>query len=155
MSNLPEMQPSWSSSTPTVAFFPSMDDEMAARIGEHSKPYTVDADGILFREGDSPACLYFLREGEAIIAVANQTVPCLQIGAGSLIGLSSVLANQRHETTATVSPDALVDALEPSAFLELINHCPKLHLRVLQILAMETEAVFDRLTRELASAGAA
>lgn len=152
MNDLPEMQPSGASSTPTVAFFPSIDDEMAARIEQYSKPHVLDADGVLFREGDSPARLYFLREGEATIAVANQSIPCLQLGAGSLIGLSSVLANQRHETTAVVSQDAQVDALEPSAFLALIERHPALHLRVLQILASETEAIFDRLTQELAFA---
>lgn len=152
MSNLPEMQPFRSSSTPTVAFFPAIDNEMAARIEEHSKPHAFDADGVLFREGDSPARLYFLKEGEATIAVANQTVPCLQLGAGSLIGLSSVLTNQRHETTATVSRDAQVETLESSEFRALIDRHPALHLRVLQILASETEAVFDRLTRELAFA---
>ena len=152
MSNLPEMQPSRSSSTPTVAFFPSIDNEMAAQIKEHSKPHALDPDGVLFREGDAPTRLYFLRAGEATIAVANQAISCLQVGAGSLIGLSSVLANQRHETTAIVSQDAQVDALEPSEFLALIDRHPALHLRVLQILASETEAVFDRLTQELAFA---
>jgi CRP-like cAMP-binding protein len=152
MCDPPEMQSSRSSSTPTVAFFPTIDDEMAARIEEYSKPHALDADGVLFREGDSPARLYLLKEGEATIAVANHAIPCLQLGAGSLIGRSSVLTNQRHGTTATVSPDAQVDALDPSEFLALIDRHPALHLRVLQILASETEAIFDRLTLELAFA---
>ena len=72
MSRLPEMQPSWSSSAPTLALSPAFDDEMAAKIEEFSEPHAVSADGVLFREGDAPDRLYFLKEGEATIALELQ-----------------------------------------------------------------------------------
>ena len=129
----------------------AVDGKMAEHLGQPSKHFASKADRILFREGDAPDQIYFLRKGEATLklTVDNQAIACFRVRACSLIGLSAVIGNRPYSTTASVGPDAVVEVVEPSEFFDLIDSHPELYFRVLRILAAENEAALQALANVL------
>lgn len=121
---------------------------------EHlSKPLNLGPERVLCREGDQPRRFYLLKSGQAVFTVHSdgEVVPCFAVGAGSMIGLSAILAHTPFALTATVSPEAEVRQIDAQEFLTLIENRPDRYMCVLRILAEETHRAHQALAELLAS----
>lgn len=118
-----------------------------------SEPLMLEPDRVLCREGDEPRSLYLLKSGKAIFTIQSggQIVPCFAVGAGSLIGLSSIIARTPFALTATASPGSEVRQIDALEFLALIDGKTDRYMGVLRILAEETLRAHQALAELLAS----
>jgi len=114
---------------------------LAYKIIERSVE-VITQDGILFRQGESGDCLYFVQWGEVTLTmlVGNREIR-VRAGKGSLLGLPAVFGNQPHTMTAKATWDAEIFKLGSNAFLELLDEEPRMKETVLQILAGEVRAI--------------
>ena len=73
------------------------DPELVQALEKQSTPILCDADRVLFRQGDTPAGLFILHEGEATLTMrtwSGESVISLQTTAGSILGLPALIANE-------------------------------------------------------------
>lgn len=100
-------------------------------------------EGTLFRQGDNPSGLYILKSGEATLTMESRpgrTVICVHAGAGSVLGLPGVIANEPYTMTALVRGGSEVRFVTRSDFEEMMRMEPSLYPMVLQVLAVEVRA---------------
>ena len=118
-------------------------EELAAELAKRSSPISVQANDVLFREGDAPKGLYLLRKGYVDLTMhsGNQVIVCARAGAGSVLGLPSTADDKPYSMTATVCQDAEIEYLSSKDFHQLIESRPELYLNVVQILAAEVRSV--------------
>jgi CRP-like cAMP-binding protein len=114
---------------------------LAHKIIERSVEVTTQ-DGILFRQGESGDCLYFVQWGEVSLTmlVGNREIR-IRAGRGSLLGLPAVFGNQMYTMTAKATWDAEIFKISSNAFTELLNREPRMKETVLQVLAGEVRAI--------------
>lgn len=132
---------------------PGAAEDFLRNLKHLSKPLDLGPDRVLCREGDQPKRFYLLKSGEAVFTVQSdgQVVPCFAVGAGSMIGLSAILAHTPFALTATVSPGAEVRQIDAQEFLTLIEGHTDRYMCVLRILAEETHRAHQALAELLAS----
>ena len=107
-------------------------------------------DGILFRQGDSPVDLYFVKSGEVILSMpAEEAEVRVRAGKGSPLGLPAVIGKQPYSMTAKAPWDAEVFKLTSDAFHELLRIEPRMQQAILQILAAEVRAARSTLSKAL------
>lgn len=118
-----------------------LDRELAEEIVSRSVETAPSDDGLLYRRGDPPDCLYFVEDGEVMITlVAAQQEMTFRAGPGSLLGIAAVVGNQPYAMSATASSSARVFKLSADAFRDLLAHEQKMQDCVLKILAAEVRA---------------
>lgn len=119
------------------------DGELAAEVLKRSTPFIVPADGVLFREGDAPNGIFFVREGIVTLTILadGHAVFCARAEAGSLLGLPSTVSGKVYSMSAKVSDGARIEHLSPESYWELMQSCPNLAIHVLKILAGEVRTV--------------
>lgn len=125
----------------------AIDENLALEVAKRSKAVVLQADRILFRQGDEPDGVYFLRKGDVTLTMqsADRVVMCALAGAGSLLGLPSTFSEKPYSMTAVVSEKAEIEHLSCKEFQELITARPELYLNVVQILAAEVRSVRQAL----------
>ena len=118
-----------------------LDRDLAEKIICRSVEISPSSDGVLYRRGDAPDCLYFVQSGEVLITlVAAQKEMTFRAGAGSLLGIAAVIGDQPYAMSATAPSNAKVFKLPAAAFRDLLDHEPKVRDCVLKILAAEVRA---------------
>jgi CRP-like cAMP-binding protein len=124
-----------------------LDGALALEVAKRARFFALPADLDLFREGDAPKGIYFLRKGnvELTIQSAGRVVMFARAEAGSLLGLPSTVSNGPYSMTATACLGAEIGHLSCEDFLELIASRPELSLEVVQILAAELRSVRQAL----------
>ncbi len=123
-----------------------IDRELAEKIVSQSAAI-IPQDGILFRQGDSADCLYFVKSGEANLTMqAGNREVRIRAGQGSLLGIPAIVGNQPFSMTAKACWDAEIFRLSSVAFNDLIKSEPKMQQAVLLILAGEV-----RIARQVLS----
>ena len=117
--------------------------ELAREIEARSIPYNPEPDRTLFRQGDPPTSLYFLKKGEITLTMdsGDQELMRVRAGPGSLIGLPAIVSNEPYSLTARASLDAEIRHIIPEDFHNLLQNRPRLCVDVLKILASETRSV--------------
>jgi CRP-like cAMP-binding protein len=69
-----------------------IDPELAATIVSRSVRVFPSTDGFLYRQGDPPDCLYYVRCGEVLIKLAAaQREMTFRAGPGSMLGIEAVV----------------------------------------------------------------
>jgi CRP-like cAMP-binding protein len=109
-------------------------------LERYSQPVPCAESGTLFLQGEVPKGLYILRSGEAALVMrsaADRVVMCVNVGAGSLLGLPGIVGNQPYTMTAMVRKGSEVDFVARQDFEELIQAEPSLYPKILQVLATE------------------
>ena len=114
--------------------------EFLRHIEYLSEPLALAPDHVLCCEGDAPRSLFLLTKGDALFTIQSRdgTIPCFAVRAGSLIGLSAIIARTPLALTATVSPEAVVRQMDAQEFLARIEGRADQYMCVLRILAEET-----------------
>jgi CRP-like cAMP-binding protein len=116
------------------------DHELIEALRECSQPIPCDESGTLFSQGEVPRGLYILRSGEAALVMrsaSNRVVMCVNVGAGSLLGLPGIIGDQPYTMTAMVKKGSEVEIVNRSDFEQLIQANPSLYPKVLRVLAAE------------------
>jgi CRP-like cAMP-binding protein len=118
-----------------------LDRELAAKIIDRSVETLPSKDGLLYRRGDAPDCLYFVQHGDVLITlVAAQREVTFRAGPGSLLGIAAIIGNLPYAMSATASSNARVLRLPADAFTDLLDNEPKMKSAILKILAAEVRA---------------
>jgi CRP-like cAMP-binding protein len=119
----------------------ALDSELAAKIINRSVEAFPSPDGLLYRRGDAPDCLYFVQKGDVLITLdAAQREVTFRAGPGSLLGIAAVIGNLPYAMSATSSSSAKVLKLPADAFTDLLHNEPKMQGCILKILAAELRA---------------
>lgn len=131
------------------------DVDFASEIVRRSGAFATPADGVLFNEGDPPACLYFVRTGEVTLKMMSVSKEVIEVraGPGSLLGLPAVVGNQPYTLTAKAEQGAEIFQLTSDTFNELMKSDPRMSSTVLRILAGEIRSARHALSDLVAGSG--
>jgi CRP-like cAMP-binding protein len=115
------------------------DPDLANEVEKRSHPCSRLEDGVLFRQGEMPTCLHYIKSGEVALAMESggRMVMCFRAGPGSLVGLPAVVGNKPYSMTAAPCAGADIREIEATAFLRLLADNPVLSMKVLQLLSAE------------------
>ena len=114
-----------------------VDPELVLAVEYRSTYCSAGTDRVLFRQGDVPTHLFFVRMGEVELTMESAGIVVKRVSAlaGSLVGLSAVIAKRPYIMTATASEDAYVCDLSADAFNRFVQENPRFSMNDLQILA--------------------
>ena len=118
----------------------SVDRRLFERLLERSSAVSWGEGRSLFSRGDAPAGLYLVVSGGAALLMAStfdEATTCFYTGAGSVLGLPAVVADQPYSLTAMADKDSEIRFVARSDFEQLMQAEPNLNLLVLQVLAAE------------------
>jgi CRP-like cAMP-binding protein len=119
------------------------DPELIRALELGSTPTTCGGDRVLFHQGDAPAGLYILDEGEATLTMdtpAGKPLISVQAQAGSLLGLPGLIGNEPYTLTATARTGAKISFISRDRFTSQMSSDPMLALKILQVLAAEVRS---------------
>ncbi|MBV8543684.1 MAG: cyclic nucleotide-binding domain-containing protein [Acidobacteria bacterium] len=101
---------------------------------------------MLFMEGESPAGVYVLHEGDVELVFSpreGQPKPLRVVNPGRILGLSSVVMQHPHDCSAVARTDCEVGFVEREAFLRSLEKTPAIWLSVLRMLSNDVNSVYD------------
>ena len=111
---------------------------------------------ILFRQGEIATGIYIIRTGEAILLLTDESgndVAQFNVGAGSILGLPAIVANEPYSLSAMACGHSEVAFVGLAAFEELMREQPSLFPKVLEVLASEVRSARQALTGILGRLG--
>lgn len=116
--------------------------QLAAALERQAKPFTPAANGILFRQGENPEAIYYLRAGEVTLTMrlAGMSTLSIRVAAGSLLGLPAIVADKPYSMTAIAETDSEVYRITCDEFKLMIGQDSRLCFDVLRILASEVHS---------------
>jgi CRP-like cAMP-binding protein len=125
--------------------------ELAREIEDRSAPMWVEEGVVLFRQGDPPGQVYYVKSGEIALTIRASGYVLMQASgkAGSLLGLPSSVSNEPFTMTATTVRKAEICRIDRAQFRDLMAENPQLHFNVLQILAAEVCAARKAMSKLL------
>lgn len=132
---------------PTLLYESVPDDQLADEVRKRSKPLSVPADGILFRERAAPNGVFFVRSGSVTLTMrmASGKILRARAEAGSLLGLPSTVSEKPYSMSAKACSKAEIEHLSRDSYRELMQSRPDLSINVVRILANEIRAVRQAL----------
>jgi CRP-like cAMP-binding protein len=119
------------------------DPHLLFALEQRAVPVACEGERVLFRQGDLPAMLFILHEGEATLTMnsaAGEKVLSVPVRAGSLLGLPGLIGNQPYTLTATAHAGAQVSSVARDAVMALMRSDPAISLNVLKVLAAEVRS---------------
>jgi len=130
---------SWRLSVPHVSSAFVAHPELIYELEKRAKPVALDSDRVLFRQGDYPVGIYILKKGNARLTSRSDgdAIQTVEVGAGSLFGLSAAIGNKPYSLTAKALEGSELSLLSCEDFIHLIWTEPSMSFRVLQVLAEE------------------
>lgn len=114
--------------------------ELIDALAKRSASVSCAEDRVLFKQGESPAGLYILRKGRAVLSMQSATgVQVMSVTAfpGSLLGLPALVGNEPYTLTATAVKGAELGYVAREDFASLMLTEPNIAMRVLRVLAAE------------------
>lgn len=114
--------------------------ELISSLEKRSRPLSCREGRVLFRQGSLPTGLYILQSGQATLILESATgraEMCLHVGAGSLLGLPTIIGNEPYSLTAIARKGSEVRFVTRNDFENVIRAEPSLYPSVLQVLAAE------------------
>lgn len=123
--------------SPTQQFV--ADCELASEVERRSRPCVRTINGLLFRQGQIPEALYYVRNGGIALWMESATsmVHCVKAGPGSLVGIPAVIGNKPSSMTAAPCSGAEILEISREQFLDLLASKPELAMQVIEVLAAE------------------
>ena len=106
----------------------------------------VKAGTVLFREGEEARGIYYVRSGGVELlytARAGDAKPLRSIAPGTILGLSCVVSNKRHDCSATAKTTAEVGFVDRDRLQKLLEERPDAWLTVLQLISTEVSSCWD------------
>jgi len=125
------------------------DPDLLQALERHAISISCEADRALFHQGDPPAGLHILLQGEVTLSMTGEDGESLmstQATAGSLLGLPSLIGNQPYSLTAIARSGAQVSFIARDDFNALMQSQQPLLVKVLQVLAAEVRSARLALT---------
>lgn len=122
----------------------SADGRLIRALMKRSQAVTCGEGGTLFKQGETPKGLFILEQGEAALVMASnagRTVMCVEVGAGSVLGLPGVISKEPYTLTAFIRKGSLVSFISREDFEQTVREEPELYPSILQILAAEVRSV--------------
>ncbi len=119
------------------------DSELIEALEKRSTPVPCLEDRVLFHQGDLPAGLYIVSQGEATVSMdsGNDTLALkCQATAGSLLGLPGLIANQPYSLTVVAQKGSRVGFIGREEFNTLMKSEQLLMAKILQVLAAEVRS---------------
>lgn len=117
-------------------------------LGPSEKVMRCESGTLLFREGELPDGVYFVRDGavELTFAARNGNAKTLRVvDRGEILGLSAVVAQRAHECSATARNGCEVGFVERKELLRVLEERPAVWLTVLHLLSKDVNAAYDQL----------
>ncbi len=118
---------------------------MSTAITESLAPYERveiwPAGAVLFREGSAPVGVYYIHSGQ--IALSFSSKPLFFADAGQILGISAVMSDRPHDSTATTRYDCITGFVEKQQFLRLLDEKPMLWLNVLEMISSDISACWS------------
>ena len=121
----------------------SVDRRLFERLLERSSAVSWGEGRSLFSRGDAPVGIYLVVSGGAALLLAStfdEAATCFYTGAGSVLGLPAVVADQPYSLTAMADKDSEIRFVARGDFEQLMRAEPELNFYVLQVLAAEIRA---------------
>lgn len=123
----------------------AVDERYNPVIADTLAPYeTIEAwpvGEVLFREGVEPAGVYFVHSGDIDLSFSNK--PLLSAHAGQILGLTCVMSNRPHDSTAVTRSACITGFVEKNQFLRLLDEKPALWLTVLRLISTNINQCWD------------
>jgi CRP-like cAMP-binding protein len=116
------------------------DDRLIGALAERSQQVSCFEGRILFSQGDAQAGLYIIESGEAALMMTSSSgnmIMCLHAGAGSVLGLPAVIADEPYSLTAMARKGSEVSFVTSRDFEELVRANPWMNPYLLSVLASE------------------
>jgi CRP-like cAMP-binding protein len=110
-----------------IGFLRGMAPEHLEKVANIASIHDFDDDDIVFREGDAAEYLYLVASGTVSLEVCAAGVGCKQIltvGAGELLGWSSLLGQSRYTARATTPQAARLVRLNVAQVMKLCDADP-------------------------------
>lgn len=125
------------------------DPDLILTLEKGSEPISCDGDCVLFRQGEIPAGLYILNQGELALTMASpsgEPVMQMQAAAGSLLGLPGVISGEPYTLTAIARNGARLSFVSRDDFTNLMQTNPLMALKMLEVLAAEVRSARHALS---------
>ena len=105
---------------------------------------------VLFREGDTPDCVFHLLSGAVDILRELDGEPILlgRVGAGQFIGEMGVVENRPRSATARAASEVEVEILTPTEFLDQIAGSPQAARDLIRRLSQRLREADDRIVKD-------
>ena len=116
------------------------DQQLIEALKHRSRPVDCSQNQVLFRQGEVPAGLYILHDGEVHLTMRSQDGELLMdmpAEPGSLLGLPGVIGNQGYTLSAFAKAGASVSFVPRDEFSRLMLNEPGMAMMILQVLAAE------------------
>ena len=116
----------------------SADRRLIEALRQRSREVSCDEGRILFSQGDAPVGLYLVERGEVALVMTSalgRVETCFHAGAGSVLGLPGVVADEPYSLTAMAHKGSEIRFVDRSDFEEVMRAEPNLYPYVLQVLA--------------------
>lgn len=115
--------------------------DLATAMEKWASPIPSPANDIIFRQGDEPEFVYYLKTGEVILTMegGDKIIMTVCVPAGSLLGLPAVMGNKPYSLTATAVGQAEVLGISADDFKRIIVQ-EGLCFDVVRILAGEVHS---------------
>ena len=93
----------------------------------------------IFQKGDEPSCIYIVRKGKVVLLIADKQVNFEKktLMAGECFGVASLMAMQRHTSTAVALEDSEIMVLSREALFQLRHEDIELFALLMMNIARE------------------
>ncbi len=116
--------------------------EFAEEFQARSTPFAPAAEGIVFRPGEEADRVFLVNSGEVVLTIWSHDRLALNARAvaGSIFGLSALVAEKPYAMTATAVKGAEIRAMGLPEFSAMMDSTPRMALQALQVLAAEARS---------------
>jgi CRP-like cAMP-binding protein len=119
-----------------VELFKSIPSHILHEITQFASEESVQAEEVLFREGDIAEYLYILEDGQVVITVPGKKAITFPVdSAGSVFGWSALVEPRRYTASAECTMDSKVIKIDGERLLKLFERYPHEGLLILRRLA--------------------
>jgi CRP-like cAMP-binding protein len=96
--------------------------------------HALPAGKVLFSESDPADGVYVLHSGEVELSFSSK--PMHVVRPGEVLGLTTVMSNRAHDSSAVTRTACIAGFVDKSVFLRLLDEQPSLWLTVLQMISV-------------------
>jgi CRP-like cAMP-binding protein len=124
------------------------DPELILALKNRSTAISCSEDRILFKQGEIPAGLYILNQGQTTLTMTSpsgEQIMSIQAHRGALLGLPSLIGNEPCTLSAIARIGAQLSFIPRGELVSLMHANPLLALKMLKVLAAEVRSARQAL----------